>query len=36
MNDTLIMEVYKAFEYLANVNSDETLGELSKSFAYVV
>jgi len=36
MNNTLIMEVYKAFQHLTNVNSDEILGELSKSFAYIV
>lgn len=36
MNNTLVMEVYKTFEYLTNVNGNEILGELSKSFAYVV
>ena len=36
VNNTLIMEVYKAFEYLTNVNGDEILGKLSKSFAYIV
>lgn len=36
MYDALIMEVYKAFEYLTNVNSDEILGKLSKALAYVV
>lgn len=36
MYDTLIVQVHKAFEYLTNVNSNEILGELSKTFAYVV
>lgn len=36
MNNTLVVEVYKTFEYLANVDGNEILGELSKSFAYIV
>ena len=36
MNNTLIMEVYKPFEYLTYVNGNEILGELSESFAYIV
>ena len=36
VNDTLVVEVSKTLKYLANVNSDESFRELSKSFANVV
>ena len=36
VNDTLVVEVSTTLKYLANVNSDESFRELSKSFANVV
>ena len=36
VNDTLVVEVSKTLEYLTDVNSNESLRELSKSFANVV
>lgn len=36
MYDTLVMEVYEAFEDLPDVYTHEILGELAKTLAYVV
>ena len=36
VNDTLVVEVSKTLKYLADVNSDKSFMELSKSFANVV